>query len=88
MKTNEEHLDECHFVHKNGKPLKIDTQWVEWVPYKENDQRLENHHSYLVSDGFFVTTAWFDCDGFAGCESDLITEITHWMPLPNPPKES
>ncbi len=58
-----------------------------WFHFLKDDARFENHCSYLVSDGTFVTTAWFDGDEFVGCESDLIGEIKFWMPFPNRPEK-
>lgn len=57
-----------------------------WNRFDPKDERLENHCSYLVSDGNFVSTAWFDCNEFVGCEAEMLGEITHWMPFPNGPK--
>ena len=35
-----------------------------------------------------VTKAWYDGDGFMDCDCIKITPlVTHWMPLPEPPKE-
>lgn len=58
-----------------------------WIPFKENDSRLENHSSYIVTDGRFVTEAYYDVNEFVGCEEDIVGEITHWMNWPKPPSK-
>jgi hypothetical protein len=36
----------------------------------------------------FVTKAWYDGEGFMDTDCIRITKfVTHWMPLPEPPKE-
>lgn len=56
-----------------------------WIPFVADDDRLESLCSYLVTDGKFVTSAYFDCGSFVGCENDLIAKVTHWMEWPTPP---
>lgn len=35
-----------------------------------------------------VTKAWYDGEGFMDADCIMITKaVTHWMPLPKPPKE-
>ena len=59
---------------------------MEWIKVKEKDNRLENHCLYLITDGINVIVSYYDCIGFCGFER-VIGKITHWMPLPQPPKE-
>ena len=40
---------------------------------------------YFVGRGFLRDGEWWDCDGFY--ESPIHFEVTHWMPLPEPPEE-
>lgn len=64
-----------------------DVRPVEWIPVTE---RLpEKDGWYLVSDGFISWTAMFlgEKTVWAGNFKFGLTGITHWMPLPEPPKE-
>jgi hypothetical protein len=46
----------------------------------------------LVTDGVYVEVMWLDCDGYwdSWIEPWEVTvdreDITHWMPLPEPPE--
>lgn len=63
----------------------------EWISVKD---RLPNDkteilcalkHSpdgYHIHDGFFIRGQWFDGHGFP-----FLFKVTHWQPLPEPPKE-
>lgn len=53
-----------------------------WISVEDKLPEEENY--YLVSDGISVLRYWVD-RGWV--PSGLSDDITHWMPLPNPPKK-
>jgi hypothetical protein len=59
----------------------------EWISVEE---RLpESHDTILYSDGESVDACYFLDDHFVTLdtyEADTIYGVTHWMPLPEPPK--
>lgn len=65
----------------------------EWIPVKERLPDFEGCLLCMVEDGTYAgiryqTILYFDERGFTdgfGTSEDLI--VTHWMPLPEPPKE-
>lgn len=58
---------------------------MSWISVKD---RLpdQNHDWCLVTDGIDVTIASWDMIHFVGAVVE-IKKITHWMPIPNAPKE-
>lgn len=43
--------------------------------------------NFRVKNGRYVKKAWYDGDGFMDENCIIITQdVTHWMPLPKPPK--
>ena len=61
----------------------------EWI--KCSERMPEKLDDVLVSDGDNVEVMWRDCDGFWDCwaprNSNIdIDDVTHWMPLPEPPE--
>jgi hypothetical protein len=56
---------------------------MQWIKFE--GQKLENHSSYIVSDGIFVDKAYYDCGDFY-CY-DMFGKITYYMEFPKPPKE-
>ena len=60
----------------------------EWI--KCSARMPGDFEDVLVSDGVYVEVMWWDCDGFWDClaprNSNIdIDDVTHWMPLPEPP---
>ena len=60
----------------------------EWI--KCSERMPDDFEEVLVSDGANVEVMWRDCDGFWDCwaprNSNIDTDdVTHWMPLPEPP---
>lgn len=60
----------------------------EWI--KCSERMPNDFEDVLVSDGGNVEVMWRDCDGFWDCwaprNSNIdIDDVTHWMPLPEPP---
>lgn len=58
---------------------------MEWINVYDEEPSL--YDCVLVTDGEFVDIGAMQSDGsFCGC--DMLDEnVTHWMPLPEPPKE-
>ena len=59
-----------------------------WIPVTE---RLpEEYENVLVCSGGYVEPGWIGGDRvfytYDKYESDIIDDVTHWMPLPEPPK--
>ena len=61
-----------------------------WMPEKEvlafnNKQGSYGYHEYLI--GYIredvESSTGFSCDN----ESEILMNVTHWMPLPDPPKQ-
>ena len=61
-----------------------------WMPEKEvlafnNKQGSYGYHEYLI--GYIredaESSTGFSCDN----ESEILMNVTHWMPLPEPPRE-
>lgn len=60
-------------------------KWIEC-----SERMPDDFEDVLVSDGGNVEVMWRDCDGFWDCwaprNSNIdIDDVTHWMPLPEPP---
>lgn len=60
----------------------------EWI--KCSERMPGDFEDVLVSDGVDVEVMWRDCDGFWDCwaprNSNISSDdVTHWMPLPEPP---
>jgi Protein of unknown function (DUF551) len=65
----------------------------EWISVKDRlpDRDWDNY--FIIYDGQYhaVTIGWYDGSKFltTACGSDNIRQVhaSHWMPLPQPPKE-
>lgn len=61
-----------------------------WI--KCSERMPDDFVDVLVSDGAYVEVMWFDSDGYwdGWVEPQAVTvdseEVTHWMPLPDPPE--
>ena len=43
--------------------------------------------NFIAKNGRYVEKAWYDGDGFIDENYvDITCDVTHWMPLPHPPK--
>jgi len=61
------------------------SEWINVIEeYPSFDKRVLIHR-----DGFYVQIAWLSRSSmeFHDDEAGYILEVTHWMPLPEPPKE-
>lgn len=62
----------------------------EWI--KCSERMPGDFEDVLVTDGVYVEVMWLDCDGYwdSWVEPWAVTvgreDITHWMPLPEPPE--
>jgi len=54
------------------------------APYDEHG--YNNAQAFWTEPIILVTKCWVTCIGHLVCECG--GKITHWMPLPNPPKDS
>ena len=79
-----------YILNKQNEEIKrLKDQQPKWIPVEE---RLpEDHENVLIFDkkwgiliGWHMT--WTNSDGWGTTEPKRTTEITHWMPLPEPPK--
>ena len=74
-------------------PAHIDRS--EWISVKERLPSIRDDgiaECYLISDGNLIHMAYYVTGEWRFCESGQITEpmfyeVTHWMPLPEPPEE-
>ncbi len=56
---------------------------MKWI--KVDDKTPYHQEEVLITDGDYVDN-WFFCESFDKC-TYLPNRITHWMPMPEPPKE-
>jgi hypothetical protein len=56
----------------------------EWISVKD---RLPDNHGYYLCHYIFDTKRCYHDFWFTGSVFSTVDEITHWMPLPNPPKD-
>ena len=63
---------------------------MEWISVKDRLPELANDydvvHVLIYLDDGFITGADYEKDGFELWADS--GEVTHWMPLPEPPKEA
>ena len=59
----------------------------EWISVKERLPKQFGWH--LVHIRGWVTMAWFDADGWGDFQTCVAKpeQVTHWMPLPEPPQD-
>ena len=60
----------------------------EWISVKERLPEVEADILAYIGEGSFVV-CWMTHDGYWQCPAYLMDkdDVTHWMPLPEPPKE-
>lgn len=67
----------------------MNMQERQWISVK--NRLPERRVQVLVTDGFDIDTGnlsvngWWHLDDSISC--DCLDDVTHWMPLPEPPKE-
>lgn len=59
-----------------------------WISVKERLPEVEADILAYIGEGSFVV-CWMTHDGYWQCPAYLMDkdDVTHWMPLPRPPKE-
>lgn len=76
----------CHwwYIALEEAKSRIQALWDGWIPVTE---RLPEEWCYLAfSDGImYVTATWNDSIFWNAWE--IVSWVTHWMNLPNPPKQ-
>ncbi|MBR5202681.1 MAG: DUF551 domain-containing protein [Clostridia bacterium] len=101
MALDIEKCKECYYADEDGvcekccvdnaafEPKRPNERITEWISVK--DRLPEEGIDVLVydddTDMFFI--AWYDetLDKWLNADNGRLFGVTHWMPLPNPPKE-
>ena len=73
------------------KPFAASGEIMEWISTKDEREQI-TQETVLIKAAEGVVEAWFDIDTFEWvCFDDKFTltpdEVTHWMPLPEPPNK-
>lgn len=66
-----------------------------WISVKDRMPKIpepdELYYCFLVTDGIWIHMAYYTEDGWLFADSgqmkEMFYEVTHWMPLPERPKE-
>lgn len=56
----------------------------EWISVE--DKLPEKTLSLLIFNGSFIDIGCFFCDEYFITDKGSVLDVTHWMPLPEPPK--
>ena len=59
----------------------------QWIPVSERLPEKYNTEVIVCTDKGDVMTANYEKDYFINTEAWITPTVTHWMPLPEPPKE-
>lgn len=73
----------CPAIYEDGTMLTQDSRW-NWNDIEEYGTYSEENDDYFVPKGWWENRQ-FTPDDVYNCPVDC--EVTHWMPLPEPPKE-
>jgi hypothetical protein len=73
----------CPAIYEDGTMLTQDSKW-NWCDIEEYGTYSEENDDYFVPKGWWENRQ-FTPDDVYNCPVDC--EVTHWMPLPEPPKE-
>lgn len=80
-------------LHKNitektlAAAVKISKEVPQWIPVEERLPDECGHYLVFVKAGKYEQVTWYEIAYYDGKEK-FYTSVTHWMPLPEPPKES
>ena len=100
MAEAESHIAEVNRLNKRIEVLSKKEKTTRWIPVTERLPEIdEKHHcskdvlAYLKDGGMCFTAleenifgqSCFECERNPAVEEEMI--VTHWMPLPEPPKE-
>ena len=88
-------IPRCSYYEKMQSIPAADVREVKWIPVTErlpddiDEEVLVCTEDYGVSGLGFVTVATYGVSGWLECweRKTYLTAVTHWMPLPQPPKE-
>ena len=61
----------------------------EWISVKDRlPQNYESRQMYIISNSGFVTFGFYYSNKktWSDGKYDITSQVTHWMPLPQPPK--
>lgn len=70
-------------IHEDGTQLSEESCWV-WTDIWEYSRYDEEHDDYIIPEGWWESRC-FTPDDVYNCPVDC--EVTHWMPMPELPKE-
>lgn len=73
----------CPAIYEDGTMLTQNSRW-NWYDIEEYGTYSEENDDYFVAKGWWENRQ-FTPDDVYNCPVDC--EVTHWMPLPKPPKE-
>lgn len=73
----------CPAIYEDGTMLTQNSRW-NWYDIEEYGTYSEENDDYFVAKGWWENRQ-FTPDDVYNCPVDC--EVTHWMPLPEPPKE-
>lgn len=73
----------CPAIYEDGTMLTQNSRWI-WYDIEEYGTYSEENDDYFVAKGWWENRQ-FTPDDVYNCPVDC--EVTHWMPLPKPPKE-
>lgn len=67
-------------MHEDGKMIPANSiwSWDEWDEFCVYDEEI---------DEYYIPEGWFECNEFIEQCGVIDQKVTHWMPLPEPPKE-
>ncbi|WP_249541187.1 dATP/dGTP pyrophosphohydrolase domain-containing protein [Escherichia coli] len=85
-----DNLSQQKLVHRDVLPFSLPVTPDGWISCSE--RMPKGYADVLVTDGEHVEVKWWDESGYwdswTELNSDIFAdEITHWMPLPEPPQE-
>lgn len=85
-----DNLSQQKLVHRDVLPFSLPVTPDSWISCSE--RMPEGYTDVLVTDGEHVDVKWWDESGYwdswTELNSDIFAdEITHWMPLPEPPEQ-
>ncbi|MDZ7124857.1 dATP/dGTP pyrophosphohydrolase domain-containing protein [Escherichia coli] len=85
-----DNLSQQKLVHRDVLPFSLPVTPDSWISCSE--RMPEGYADVLVTDGEHVDVKWWDESGYwdswTELNSDIFAdEITHWMPLPEPPEQ-
>lgn len=86
MRRHKQHSVPFEYI-KSLTPVRV-ASVPKWISVKERLPEVEADILAYIGEGSFVV-CWMTHDGYWQCPAYLMDkdDVTHWMPLPEPPKE-